>query len=109
MVKVKAKWRDDWSVWIYGMWVRPGVVRDNDGCDVDVTERTVCVDTGLRCNGESVYEHDWLDVFGNGEHHKFLVAQGETEFRAYEDEETSYNLTNVVMNDTCKIVGNLYD
>ena len=108
-MKVKAKFRDDWSVWIYGLWIRPGVVRDDDGMDVDVTERTVCMDTGLTCCGEPVYENDWLDVFGNGEHHKFLVAMHEKEFRANEDEEISYNLENVLLSDTCKIVGNLYD
>lgn len=109
MIKVKAKLRDDWSIWIYGMWMRPGVVCDDEGNEIDVTERTVCMDTGLQCNGEPVYENDWLDVYGNGEHHKFLVAQSEMEYRAFEDEATSYNLEHVVMSDTCKIVGNLYD
>ena len=109
MIKVKAKLRDDWSVWIYGIWVRPGVVRDNEGNDIDVIERTVCMDTGLRCNDETVYENDWLEVAGNGEVHKFLAALGEKEFRAYEDEDISYVLANVIACEDCKVVGNLYD
>lgn len=110
MDRVKAKLRGDWSVWIYGLWLHPGVVRTVDGIDVDVTERTVCMDTGLRCNGANVYENDWLAVEDNdGDVHKFLVALGEKEYRAYEDEDVSYSLKGVLAAEDCKIVGNLYD
>lgn len=113
MIRVKAKRCNDWSEWIYGLWLRPGVVRtfeSLDAIDVNVTERTVCMDTGLKCGGDAVYENDWLAVEDNdGEIHKFLVAMGETEFRAFEDEDISFSLERVLLSKKCKIVGNLYD
>ncbi len=108
MVKVKAKDKECWKIWHYGTMESPSVMMVN-GCSVAVVPRTVCESTGLTCKGREVYENDWLAVEGDGETHKFLVAWGETEFRAFEDETISYDLQNVLKSKTCRIIGNLYD
>lgn len=80
-----------------------------NGSSVSVAPRTVCESTGLTCKGREVYENDWLSVEGDGEIHKFLVVWAETQFRAFEDEDISYDLKSVLESDSCCIVGNLYD
>ncbi len=107
-IKVKAKDKENWSIWHYGTMISPTEI-DVDGVAVPVVARTVCESTGLSCKGREVYENDWISVYGNGETHKFLVGWGRTDYRAYEDDEVSYNLKNVLDNKTCKIIGNLYD
>ncbi len=108
MIKVKAKDKDDWKIWHYGILEKNGVIR-SDGHFIEVVARTVCEDTGFKCKGQPVYENDWLELIGDGEPHKFLVVWKENEFRASEDEEYSYDLREIVNDSTCKIVGNLYD
>ncbi|WP_143068647.1 hypothetical protein [Acidaminococcus fermentans] len=108
MVNVKAKSKDDWKIWHYGTMISPSVM-DVDGSPVHVVPRTVCESTGLMCRGRTVYENDWLDVFGNGEHHQFLVVWVDNKFYACEDEEIRYPLKNVLTSESCRIVGNLYD
>ncbi len=108
LVKVKAKDKDCWAIWHYGTMISPAVM-DVDGASVSVVPRTVCEDTGLTCKGRAVYEHDWIAVEGDGETHKFLVAWSGTEYRAFEDDDISYDLRNVLKDRTCRIVGNLYD
>ena len=109
MMYVKAKDKNDWKVWHYGILEEPAVVRV-DGRPVKVIPRTVCEDTGLTCKGRAVYENDWLAVEDNdGDVHKFLVAMHEKEYRAYEDEDISYSLVSVLRSERCRIVGNLYD
>lgn len=108
MIKAKAKDVNDWKVWHYGILETNTVLRVGEN-SVSVVPRTVCEDTGYTCSGRTVYENDWLDVFGDGEHHKFLVVYGENGYRAAEDEEISYDLKSVLSCESCKIVGNLYD
>lgn len=108
MIKVKAKDANDWSLWHYGILESADVIRV-DGRSVAVAPRTVCEDTGLICKGRSVYEKDWLEIIGNGETHRFLVVRGETSYCAAEDEDLRYNLAEVVNDETCRIVGNIYD
>ena len=108
MIKAKAKDKNDWKLWHYGIMESLDVIRA-DGRSIPVAARTVCEDTGVKCKGVPVYENDWLELEGNGETHKFLVARGETGFRACEDEETAYNLREVASDETCRIVGNIYD
>ncbi len=107
MTKVKAKDKIDWNIWHYGILEGTGIVRTEDR-SVEVVDRTVCEDTGLKCKGQSVYENDWLEIMGNGEPHKFLVVWKGDEFRAAEDEEFTYDLREIVNDSSCKIVGNLY-
>ena len=108
MIKVKAKDRNDWGIWHYGVMESPGVLRC-EGRSIPVITRTVCEDTGVTCKGVPIYEDDWLELEGNGETHRFLVVHGETGFRACEDEETAYNLRVVAGDETCRIAGNIYD
>ena len=109
MMYVKAKDKNDWKVWHYGILEEPAVVRV-DVSLVKVGPRTVSEDTGVRCEGRAVYENDWLAVEDNdGDIHKFLVAMHEKEYRAYEDEDISYSLVSVLRSERCRIVGNLYD
>ncbi len=108
MVRVKAKDKDNWKIWHYGTMESLSVMQVN-GSSVSVVPRTVCESTGLTCKGREVYENDWLSVEGDGEIHKFLVVWAETQFRAFEDEDISYDLKSVLESDSCCIVGNLYD
>ena len=108
MNKVKAKDANDWKVWHYGILETLDVLRV-DGRSIAVAPRTVCEDTGLKCKDRSVYEKDWLELEGNGETHRFLVVRGENGFTAAEDEDLRYNLQEVVSDETCRIVGNIYD
>ena len=108
MTKVKAKDANDWSLWHYGIAESADVIRV-DGRSVAVAPRTVCEDTGLKCKGVPVYEKDWLELAGNGEIHRFLVIRSGNGFLAAEDENSRYNLQEVVNDETCRIVGNIYD
>ena len=105
MLLVKAKDKYDWNVWHYGILEAPDRIRA-DGQSVEIVPRTICENTGVKCRGQFVYENDWLEMDENGEIHKFLVARGEKEFRAFEDEAISYDLRETVK--FAKIVGNLY-
>lgn len=108
MKKVKAKDINDWKIWHYGFLENNCTVHVN-GQSVSVVPRTVCEDTGLVCKGKDVYENDWLELEGNGEKHKYLVVWAGNVFCAAEDDEHRYNLQNVVNDETCRIVGNIYD
>lgn len=105
MLSVKAKDKYDWNVWHYGILEAPDKIR-TDGQSVEVVIRTICENTGIKCKGQFVYENDWLEVDEAGEPHKFLVARGEKEFRAFEDETVSYDLKKTVKYG--RIIGNLY-
>ena len=105
MIKVKAKDKNDWQVWHYGILEAPDRIRA-DGQSVEIVPRTVCKNTGIKCKGQFVYENDWLEMDENGEIHKFLVVHGEKEFRAFEDELVSYDLCETAKHG--KIIGNLY-
>ena len=98
MIEVKAKDKYDWNVWHYGILEAPDKIR-TDGQSVEVVIRTIC-------EGQFVYENDWLEVDEAGEPHKFLVVRGEKEFRAFEDETVSYDLKETVKYG--RIIGNLY-
>ena len=106
MISVKAKDAKDWNVWHYGLLEAPDKIR-SDGRTIEIVPRTVCENTGIKCKGQYVYENDWLEMDGCGEIHHFLVARGEKEFRAFEDENVSYDLKEAAK--FGKIVGNLYD
>lgn len=106
MINVKAKDSHDWNVWHYGLLEAPDKIR-SDGRTIEIVPRTVCENTGIKCRGQFVYENDWLEADEPGETHKFLVAKGEKEFRAFEDETVSYNLREIASYG--KIIGNLYD
>ena len=109
MIPAKAKEKNNWQEWHYGVQASPDVLLE-EGRAIPVIPRTVCESTGLFCKGRLVYENDWLAVKDNdGEVHKFLVALHEKEFRAYEDEDVSYVLANVLACEDCKVAGNLYD
>lgn len=105
MLMVKAKAKDDWNVWIYGVFEAPDRIC-TDGHSVEIIPRTLCENTGIMCNGQYIYENDWLEMDECGDIHKFLVARGEKGFRAYEDESVSYDLRETAMHG--RIVGNLY-
>ena len=105
MISVKAKDKQDWNIWHFGIFEAPDKIRIG-GSSVEVNPRTVCENTGIKCKGQFVYENDWLEVDEEGEQHKYLVARRENEFRAFEDESVSYNLMETVK--FAKIVGNLY-
>ena len=105
MLSIKAKDKYDWNVWHYGILEAPDRIRA-DGQSVEIVPRTVCKNTGIKCKGQFVYENDWLEVDESGETHKYLVAHGEKEFRAYEDESVSYDLRETA--NFGKIIGNLY-
>ena len=105
MLKVKAKDKHNWNVWVYGILEAPDKVR-SDGHTVEVEARTVCENTGVKCKGQFVYENDWLEVDEPGEIHKLLIARRENEFRAFEDENVSYDLRETARYG--RIVGNLY-
>ena len=105
MIKVKAKDKNDWQVWHYGILEAPDRIRA-DGQSVEIVTRTICENTGVKCRGQFVYENDWLEVDEAGETHKYLVARRENEFRAFEDESVSYNLMETVK--FGRIIGNLY-
>ena len=107
-MKVKAKDKECWQIWHYGTLESPSILQEAEN-SVTIVPRTVCEDTGLMCKGRQVYENDWLEVYGDGEKHKFLVAWRGNEYRACEDEAISYNLKNVLKNESCKVIGNLYD
>lgn len=108
MTKVKAKDVNDWKVWHYGTLENNRTLRVDDHM-VLIVPRTVCEDTGLLCKGKRVYENDWLEVEGNGEKHKFLVIWNGNGYCAAEDEEYRYNLQNIINDETCRIIGNIYD
>ena len=104
-MNVKAKDKNDWNVWHYGILEAPDRIW-TDEHSVEIVPRTVCENTGIKCKGQFVYENDWLEVDEAGEPHKFLVARGEKEFRAFEDEAVSYDLKETAKYG--KIIGNLY-
>ena len=106
MMLVKAKDAKDWNIWVYGILEAPDKICC-DGHSVEIVPRTVCENTGIKCRGQFVYENDWLEMDESGEIHKFLVAKGEKEFRAFEDETISYDLREIASYG--KIIGNLYD
>lgn len=108
MIKAKAKDVREWKIWHYGV-LQSEDTLISDGRPVKIIPRTVCKCTGLKCHGKDVYENDWLTSMGAGEKHSFLVAFAENEYRAFEDEENSCDLANVLMNETCRITGNIYD
>ena len=108
MKKFKAKDINDWKIWHYGILENERALLV-DGCPVSVVPRTICEDTGLVCKGKAVYENDWLELEGNGEKHRYIVVRAGNVFCAAEDEEYMYNLKNIVDDETCRIVGNIYD
>ena len=108
MTKVKAKDINNWEVWHYGIMENNHTLQVN-GQTVEIIPRTVCEDTGLLCKGKNVYENDWLEVEENGEKHRLLVEWSENAFYAFEDEDQGYYLQNVVNDETCRIIGNIYD
>ncbi len=108
MINAKAKDVNDWKIWHYGTLESADTLNSGENL-VKVEARSVCEDTGLKCKGRSVYENDWLELEGNGETHRFLVVRGENGFSAAEDENLRYNLQEVVSDETCRIVGNIYD
>ncbi len=108
MTNAKAKDRERWEIWHYGILKDSGVLIEK-GRSVEILGRTVCEDTGYRCKGIPVYENDWLEVIGAGEKHRFLVEKVGEVFLASEDGEVYYSLSGVVSDATCRITGNLYD
>ena len=108
MIKAKAKDVQDWKVWHYGV-LQSEDTLISDGRLVKIIPRTVCKCTGLKCHGKDVYENDWLTSMGAGEKHSFLVVLYKNEYRAFEDEENSCDLANLFLNETCRIIGNIYD
>ena len=108
MIKVKAKDVQDWKIWHYGV-LQSEDTLISDGWPVKIIPRTVCNCTGLKCHGKDVYENDWLTSMGAGEKHSFLVVLYKNEYRAFEDEENSCDLANLLLNETCRITGNIYD
>ena len=102
---VKAKDKYDWNIWHYGILEAPDKIRMG-GQSVEIVPRTVCENTMVKCQGQCIYENDWIEMDDCGEVHRFLVARGEKGFRAYEDESISYDLRETAKYG--KIVGNLY-
>ena len=102
---VKAKDAKDWNIWHYGILEASDRIRTG-GQSIMIVPRTICRNTMVKCQGQYVYENDWLEIDACGKIHKFLVARGEKGFRAYEDESISYDLRETAKYG--KIVGNLY-